>query len=168
LFLWLGDAIYADNWAEDRTESIEGFKFYCSRSKRNFNLLVMTEKWRSAKEAPSYQKLRENSYITGVWVRHWGSQLVSSSHLDQDDHDYGLNNGGAEYANRNETQKMFLNFLDEPADSERWSRPGVYFSFIWGPAGKRILFLMLDVRYFKGVAPDGGRGTLKVCLSCYL
>ncbi len=74
----------------------------------------------------------------------------------QDDHDFGLNNGGSDYVDKDATQQMFLDFLDEPPASKRWARAGVYDSVLWGPQEQRVLFLMLDVRYFKGVAPDGG------------
>jgi alkaline phosphatase D len=34
----------------------------------------------------------------------------------QDDHDYGKNDGGAEYPNKQGSQQLFLDFLDEPKD----------------------------------------------------
>jgi hypothetical protein len=32
----------------------------------------------------------------------------------QDDHDYGVNNGGAAYLEREQTKQLFLDFFDEP------------------------------------------------------
>ena len=36
-----------------------------------------------------------------------------------DDHDYGINDGGEEFPLKHETREMFLDFIGEPADSER-------------------------------------------------
>lgn len=36
-----------------------------------------------------------------------------------DDHDYGINNGGAEYKLKYIMREVFLDFLKEPKDSER-------------------------------------------------
>jgi alkaline phosphatase D len=67
----------------------------------------------------------------------------------KDDHDYGLNNGGAEYTDKKESQKILLNFLEEPGNSPRWNREGVYGSYIFGPPGKRLQIVNLDARYFR-------------------
>jgi len=66
-----------------------------------------------------------------------------------DDHDFGLNDGGAEYAHKKEAQAEFWNWLDEPADSPRRNQEGVYHSKIFGPAGKRVQIILLDTRYFR-------------------
>ena len=36
-----------------------------------------------------------------------------------DDHDYGINDGGAEFARKDEMRDVFLDFVDEPLDSPR-------------------------------------------------
>lgn len=36
-----------------------------------------------------------------------------------DDHDYGLNDAGKEFMGKNMTQKLLMDFLDEPEDSPR-------------------------------------------------
>ncbi len=66
-----------------------------------------------------------------------------------DDHDYGSNDIGAEYPKRDESQKAFLDFFREPADSVRRKRPGVYNSYVFGPPGKRTQVILLDLRYFR-------------------
>lgn len=43
-----------------------------------------------------------------------------------DDHDMGENDAGVEYPHKATTQQYFLDFLQAPADDERWSRAGVY------------------------------------------
>jgi alkaline phosphatase D len=62
-----------------------------------------------------------------------------------DDHDFGLNDAGAEFALREDSRRLFLEFLGEPRDSKRWGRRGLYASHSF--AGGRLKVVMLDVRY---------------------
>jgi alkaline phosphatase D len=82
---------------------------------------------------PEFIKFRQKVPIIATW----------------DDHDYGVNDGGAEYPKRDESQKLFLDFFREQADSIRRKRPGVYHSYVFGPAGKRTQVILLDLRYFR-------------------
>ena len=82
---------------------------------------------------PEFIKFRERVPIVATW----------------DDHDYGVNDGGAEYPKRDESQKLFLDFFREPADSIRRKRGGVYTSYVFGPPGKRTQVILLDLRYFR-------------------
>ena len=76
-----------------------------------------------------------------------------------DDHDYGVNDGGAEFFGREEAQRIFEDFWDVPADSERASRPGVYDAVTYGPPGQRVQLILLDTRYFRSaLRPTDERG----------
>ncbi len=76
-----------------------------------------------------------------------------------DDHDYGVNDGGAEFFGREEAQRIFEDFWDVPADSERASRPGVYDDVTYGPPGRRVQLILLDTRYFRSaLRPTDERG----------
>lgn len=66
-----------------------------------------------------------------------------------DDHDFGLNDGGSEYAQKKEAQVEFWSWLDEPVDSPRRKHEGVYHTQSFGPAGKRVQVILLDTRYFR-------------------
>jgi len=66
-----------------------------------------------------------------------------------DDHDYGLNDAGADFFGREEAQRIFEDFWDVPPDSERASRPGVYDAVTYGPPGQRVQLILLDTRYFR-------------------
>jgi alkaline phosphatase D len=55
-----------------------------------------------------------------------------------DDHDFGLNDAGKELEGKQTSQKLMLDFLDEPLDSPRRRQEGVYTSYTYGPAGKQI------------------------------
>lgn len=64
-----------------------------------------------------------------------------------DDHDYGLNDAGAEFVYREEAEELF-NYV-WAVDDARASRPGVYDSWIIGEGGRRVQVIMLDTRYFR-------------------
>lgn len=66
-----------------------------------------------------------------------------------DDHDYGINDSGAEYEDKISSQKIFLEAFEEKKDSPRWNRPGIYESYYFGEKGKRLQVIMLDTRYFR-------------------
>lgn len=66
-----------------------------------------------------------------------------------DDHDYGINDSGAEYQDKVNSQRIFLEAFEEKKDSPRWTRPGVYDSYYFGPKGKRLQVIILDTRYFR-------------------
>ena len=97
------------------------------------NVDVMRAKYAQLAAKPGYQKMLQTAPILSVW----------------DDHDYGLNDGGAEFKGRQETEKLFLDFFKIPADSERRSRPGIYGSSFFGPPGRRLQIILLDTRYFR-------------------
>ncbi|MBO0341592.1 alkaline phosphatase D family protein [Flagellimonas profundi] len=80
-----------------------------------------------------YAKLRNEVPVIGTW----------------DDHDFGLNDGGADFAIKSESQQVFLDFMGVPKDSERRTQEGVYTSHEYEvPAGK-IKVIVLDTRYFR-------------------
>ena len=76
-------------------------------------------------------------------------------HATWDDHDYGINDGGADYEKRDEAQKIFLDFWGDAADSPRRTRSGVYEAKIHGAEGTRVQVIMLDTRYFRGPLKKG-------------
>jgi alkaline phosphatase D len=104
-----------------------------------FDMGEMEAKYAVLGAKPDFQKLRAAAPVHATW----------------DDHDYGVNDGGAEYTPRDEAQRIFIDFWKDPADSPRRSRPGVYESAIYGEAGKRVQVLMLDTRYFRGALKKG-------------
>jgi len=76
-----------------------------------------------------------------------------------DNHDYGRHDGGAEFALKDASKEIFLDFFSEPADSERRRRRGVYTSRIFGPPGRRVQIILLDTRYNRGPALRDQRTT---------
>jgi alkaline phosphatase D len=80
---------------------------------------------------PGFRKLRAAVPVLATW----------------DDHDYGENDAGAEYPMREESRRLFLEFWQEPVGSPRWSRDGVYTSYVLGPPGRRVQIILPDLRY---------------------
>lgn len=69
-----------------------------------------------------------------------------------DDHDFGKNDAGKDYARKEEARKAFVNFwgvLDHP--------DGVYSSKDWGPKGKCVRVILLDLRYNRDPLPKKGK-----------
>ncbi len=98
------------------------------------DMAVMKSCYDNLAAIPGFAKLRASpTRILATW----------------DDHDMGANDAGAEYPKKDEAQKLMLEFFNEPKDSPRWKRPGVYESYLFGPAGKRTQIILLDTRYFR-------------------
>lgn len=93
---------------------------------------MMREKYAELKESRFFRGLRDRP-ILATW----------------DDHDFGRNDGGADYPHKVEAKTEFWNWLDEPADSPRRRQEGVYHARTFGPEGKRVQVILLDTRYFR-------------------
>src|SRR5688572_9982608 len=113
------------------------------------NMTVMQRKYDALKESRFFRELRRKAPVLAIW----------------DDHDFGANDAGAEYPMKAQSQKLFLDFMDEPADSPRRQREGVYDAQVFGPPGRRVQVILLDTRYFRSalstgvnnVVPSGGK-----------
>jgi len=80
-----------------------------------------------------------------------------------DDHDYGVNDGGAEYPFKKRAEELFLDAWNIPANDVRRKREGIYTSEMIGPAGQTVQLILLDTRYFRGplTATDEKNAPLK-------
>ena len=85
------------------------------------------------KSKPAYKDFIAHTEILGTW----------------DDHDYGINDGGANYAKKRQSQNLFLDFLDIPKDAINRKREGVYNAKTYFKSGKSIKVIVLDTRYFR-------------------
>jgi alkaline phosphatase D len=94
---------------------------------------VLRAKYELLGAQPGFQKLRQTCPVLATW----------------DDHDYGANDGGADYPMRRESQQVFLDFFGAKADDVRRTRDGVYSSYVAGPEGKRVQIILLDTRFFR-------------------
>ena len=88
---------------------------------------------------PGYARLREQVPMLGTW----------------DDHDYGLNDGGAEFHAREGAQQAFLDFFRVPANHPRRLQEGIYHSETFRGNGHAIKVILLDTRYHRSpLTPD--------------
>ena len=94
------------------------------------DMAVLAKKWKAQKEHADYRELLTACPVVGTW----------------DDHDYGANDGGADYPMKRESRQLFLDFLDVPAGDVRRSRDGVYDAKVFGSEGMRVCVITLDVR----------------------
>lgn len=94
-------------------------------------------------EVPGYSRLRKEIPHLAVW----------------DDHDYGLNDGGGDFAHKAVAKELFLQFWNVPAGDVRRTRDGIYTASIVGPPGMRVQIVLLDVRWFRSpLKPTDQRG----------
>lgn len=107
------------------------------------DMTVMRSKYTQLANDAGFAKLRSACPVLATW----------------DDHDYGINDGGADFAKRDQAQVEFLDFWRVREDSPRRSQRGVYEAKIFGPPGKRLQVIMLDTRYFRSPLTKGPRRT---------
>ena len=93
----------------------------------------LREDWQKLANQQGFAELRKTTPVMATW----------------DNHDYGSHNGGAEFALKEMTKRLFLDFLGEPTDSERRQHPGVYDARVFGEAGRRVQIVLLDTKTFR-------------------
>ncbi|QDU59398.1 Alkaline phosphatase D precursor [Planctomycetes bacterium Pan216] len=97
------------------------------------DMSILRQQYDQLAANPGYRKLLATCPILATW----------------DDHDYGANDAGKEFPSREQSKNELLRFLKEPSGSARWNRPGVYGSYLFGPADQRVQIILLDTRYFR-------------------
>jgi alkaline phosphatase D len=66
-----------------------------------------------------------------------------------DDHDYGFNDGGAEFVGKQASKQALLDFFKYPQDHICRTRDGLYDARIFGAGERRVQVIMLDTRWFR-------------------
>ena len=94
-----------------------------------------------------FGNFRKSVQIEGIW----------------DDHDFGVNDGGAAFTGKDMAQRAMLDFLGEPDESSRRESPGIFASRSYELAGFNrsyvVQLLLLDTRYFKSAWNRSGSFT---------
>ncbi len=86
-----------------------------------------------------YRKLASTVPIIGTW----------------DDHDYGENDAGTEFAIKKESQQAFMDFMRVPKDSPKRKQEGIYTSHEYKLWNGSVKVIVLDTRYFRtALTPD--------------
>lgn len=100
---------------------------------------VLEAAYRSQLAIPEYADLLRHVPVMGTW----------------DDHDYGLNDGGAEFAARAESQQAFLDFMGADLSDPRRKQEGVYYSRRFEKGNGSLNVIVLDTRYHRSaLTPD--------------
>jgi alkaline phosphatase D len=93
----------------------------------------LRRKYEKLAAVPGWQRLIKTCPVMATW----------------DDHDYGKNDVGVEYPHKAESQRIFLDFFGVPRESPRRTQEGIYHAATFGPEGKRVQVILLDLRYFR-------------------
>jgi alkaline phosphatase D len=119
LFLMIGDNVYGDLDGEARIINQP-------------DLDELRESFHDLAARPDFQAVRAAHPMMVAW----------------DDHDFGANDGGRDFAFRGLAERIHERFwgLDEQ-DSGAW--PGTYHARTFGPEGQRTQVIMLDTRFFR-------------------
>lgn len=133
LFLFIGDNQYADVWIQEGDWYRSGPVTDPARFKEAYDTL-------SGK--PEFAAFRAQVPFMGTW----------------DDHDYGANDAGKEYALKDVSQQAFLDFFGFAKDDPIRQQHGIYHARTFGKTGQRVQVIMLDTRYHRDSLdrnPDG-------------
>ena len=93
----------------------------------------LAQAYRLAAQREEPQRIRREARVLAIW----------------DDHDYGLNDGGADMPYRARAKELFLDFHRVPSDDSRRTREGLYHAETIGPVGQRVQVILLDTRWFR-------------------
>jgi alkaline phosphatase D len=104
-----------------------------------YDVSIIESKYRQLGSEPGYQTLRSQLLAKGP------GRLLAT----WDDHDYGENDAYRTYPKKRESQQLFLDFFEEPANSSRRKHDGIYDAVMFGPPGSRLQVILLDTRYFR-------------------
>lgn len=110
-----------------------------------YDMEFLEQNYAVQKSQKDYANFISKTAIMGTW----------------DDHDYGINDGGAEYPKKAESQQLFLDFIGVDNDSSLRNRAGVYTSKSFQVNDKVIKVIILDTRYHRTALTNNDDGTYK-------
>jgi len=91
---------------------------------------VLRAKYRQQIEGDGMQALLARTRVLATW----------------DDHDYGVDDGGAEFAGRRVSQQEFCDAWGYGENAARRGRDGIWDSVVFGPPERRVQVILLDTR----------------------
>ena len=93
---------------------------------------LLKQKYQQLGEQPGIKALRTQAQTIAIW----------------DDHDYGENDAGIEYPQKEASRQIMLDFWQEPQDSPRRTRKdGIYTAYEYGEGDKLVRVIMPDLRW---------------------
>lgn len=104
----------------------------------------LSQAYQQQARVPGFERLRQTVPHMAIW----------------DDHDYGANDGGAEFPHKEASKEAFLRFWNAPAGDARRTRDGIYHAKVFGTPGRRVQVILLDTRWFRSplkITDDRGK-----------
>jgi alkaline phosphatase D len=95
--------------------------------------MKLREMYHDQNKVAGYQKLKAQVPIVGTW----------------DDHDYGKNDGGAEFVAKKQSQQEFFDFMGLSKEDPLRKQEGVYSAHEYKKTNGSIKVMLLDTRYFR-------------------
>ncbi len=125
-------------WAAMAAQAPDAFLFagdtvYPSKEDDDRALPRLHQAYAALAQDPAFAAFRASVPVLPVW----------------DDHDYGVNDGGGDFAWRQTAEALFETAWGLAADDPRRQRPGVYYSEILGEGEQTVQIIMLDTRFFR-------------------
>lgn len=106
------------------------------------NMQDMAEKYQRLGNNPGIKKLRSTTPTIAIW----------------DDHDFGENDAGAEYPQKEQSRKLMLDFWQEPQNSARYTQEnGIYTAYMYGEAHNKVHVILPDLRWNRDELSNVGR-----------
>jgi len=97
------------------------------------NMDTLRNKYERWMAKPEYQALKDSTTILATW----------------DDHDYGWNDSGRHYPEKELSKAIFLDVFEVPESDERYTRPGIYTDHMLKAGDKTVQIILLDTRTFR-------------------
>ena len=97
------------------------------------NMDTLRAKYNRLAAKPEFQRLKKSTKLFATW----------------DDHDYGQNDAGKYFPFKKGSKEIFLDFFNEPANSDRRKHEGIYTSYFFESNGRKLQLILLDVRTFR-------------------
>ena len=97
------------------------------------NMDTLRAKYQRWGAKPEYKQLAAATNILAIW----------------DDHDFGRNDAGRHYPYKEASKEIFLDFFNEPLQSERRKHKGIYHVEYLQAGDRRVQIILLDNRTFR-------------------
>ncbi|OUS31036.1 metallophosphatase [Thalassotalea sp. 42_200_T64] len=96
------------------------------------NMQDMADKYQRLGKNPGIKTLRSTTATIAIW----------------DDHDFGENDAGAEYPQKENARKLMLDFWQEPKNSARYAqKDGIYTAYMYGENHHKVHVILPDLRW---------------------
>ena len=96
------------------------------------NMAELKAKYQKLGENKGFRTLSAQSEVIAIW----------------DDHDFGENDAGKEYPQKQASRQIMLDFFDEPKNSKRYTQQdGIYTSYVYGTGKQKVHVILPDLRW---------------------